>query len=133
MHIDDFKDLRQKELITQEQFNVLEPIVNRKVISVFYELRIILYLGVMLFTAGVGILIYKNIGDLGHLISIIVLFILTAVCFYYAFTKAVAYSNGKTKPPTPFFDYIVLLACLLFISVLGYLQFQYALFDEGMG
>jgi hypothetical protein len=133
MHIDDFKALREKELITQDQFQVLEPIISRQILSVFYELRIILYLGVMLFTTGVGILIYKNIGDLGHLLSIIVLFILTAVCFYYAFTKANPYSHEKTKPPTPFFDYIVLLGCLLFISVLSYLQFQYSLFDEGMG
>ena len=29
-----------------------------------------LYLGVMLFTTGAGILIYQNIGDIGHVISI---------------------------------------------------------------
>src|SRR6185369_8526297 len=39
----------------------------------------------------------------------------------------------KVIPPTPYFDYIVLLACLLFISVLGYLQFQYNLLDESLG
>jgi hypothetical protein len=126
-------ELRDKNLITTEQHQHLEPIISRKVISVFYELRILLYLGVMLFTTGIGILIYKNIGDLGHLLSIIALFASTAACFWYAFTKAAPYSNTKVSPPTPYFDYIVLLGSLLFISALTYLQFQYNIFDDGLG
>jgi hypothetical protein len=126
-------ELRDKKLITDQQHELLEPIVSHKVISVFYELRILLYLGVMLFTTGMGILIYKNIGDLGHLLSILVLFALTGVCFWYSFTKAAPYSNEKIKAPTAVYDYIVLLGCLLFISVLTYLQFQYEIFDDALG
>ena len=133
MNPDHLKDLHAKKLITDEQYARLEPIVTRKIVSVWYELRVLLYLGVMLFTTGTGILIYQNIGDLGHLLSIIALFLLTAVCFWYAFNKATDYTHEKVNPPTPYFDYVVLLGCLLFISALGYLQFQYSLFDEGMG
>jgi hypothetical protein len=127
------QELKEKNLLSEDQFKHLEPIYSGKILSVFYELRIILYLGVMLLTTGVGILIYKNIGDLGHLISITALFILTALCFYYAIKNEQPYTNQKVSPPTPYYDYIVLLGCLLFISVLSYLQFQYALFDDGMG
>jgi hypothetical protein len=127
------KELKEKQLLSEEQFSQLEPIYSKKIISVFYELRIILYLGVMLFTTGVGILIYKNIGDFGHLALIAVLLILTAGCFQYALKHAPVYTNARMSPPTPLFDYIVLLGCLLFISVLGYLQVQYELFDDGMG
>jgi hypothetical protein len=127
------KDLKERNFLSDAQFHHLEPIYSNKVISVFYELRIILYLGVMLFTAGIGILIYKNIGDLGHLAMITVLFVLTAWCFQYALKHVPAFTRAKFSPPTPYFDYIVLLGCLLFISVLGYLQFQYERFDDGMG
>jgi hypothetical protein len=127
------KELREKNLLTEDQYKILDPVYSGKVISVFYELRIILYLGVMLFTTGVGILIYKNIGDLGHLALITVLFVLTAFCFHYSLRHAAPYTHQKAAPPTPYFDYIVLLGCLLFISVLGYLQLQYELFDDGMG
>jgi hypothetical protein len=99
---------------------------------VFYELRTLLYLGVLLFTTGVGILIYLNIGDLGHIISIGALIVLTGICFFFSFKNAPGYTNDKAISPTPYFDYIVLLGCLLFISVLGYLQFQFAIFDEQM-
>src|SRR5688572_14865761 len=126
-------ELRSKNLITQQQHDVLEPIVTRKVVSVFYELRTLLYLGVMLFTTGMGILIYKNIGDLGHLLSIIVLFALTGVCYWYSFQNAAPYTNEKAEAPTPYFDYIVLLGSLLFISALTYLQIQYEVFDDGLG
>lgn len=133
MLADQLNELLEKKLILEEQHQELEPVLTGKKISVYYELRVLLYLGVMLFTTGIGILIYKNIGDIGHLASITILFLLCAGCFYYAFAKAKEYTNVKSEADTPYYDYIVLLACLLFISVLGYLQFQYELFNEGLG
>ncbi|MFZ6012783.1 MAG: DUF2157 domain-containing protein, partial [Bacteroidota bacterium] len=133
MRLDELNELREKDLLSEEQYAQLEPIITRKIFSVFYELRVVLYLGVLLFTTGIGILIYKNIGDLGHLLSMIMLFAMTIICFWYAFKHASNYTHGRVKPVTPYYDYIVLLGCLLFISVLGYLQFQYNVFDEGMG
>ena len=127
------KVLKERKLLSDTQFSRLEAIYSGKVVSLFYELRVMLYLGVMLFTTGIGILIYKNIGDLGHLALITILFALTAWCFHYSLRTAPAYTNGRAESPSPYFDYIVLLGCLLFISVLGYLQFQYELFDNGMG
>jgi hypothetical protein len=87
----------------------------------------------MLFTTGIGILIYENIGGLGHIISILLLSITTIACFWYVFSNGSAFSKEKIKAPTPYFDYIVLLGSLLFISVQGYLQFQYHLLDDHLG
>jgi len=127
------RDLFEKGFISEAQFSKLDPIVSGKVVSVFYELRTLLYLGILLFTAGTGILIYENIGALGHIISIILLCLTTGVCFWYVFTKGAAFSISKVKTPTPYFDYIVLLGSLLFISVQGYLQFQYQILDDHLG
>lgn len=133
MRPEGLNELRSKNLLTEDQYNTIEPVLTKKIFSVFYELRTLIYLGVLLFSTGVGILIYKNIGDIGHLLSIITLFLLTVSCFIYAFRKAPGYTNGKVAPYTPYFDYVVLLGCLLFISVLGYLQYQYSIFDESLG
>src|SRR5258706_3541688 len=127
------RELLEKGLITQEQFQKIEPIVSGKIVSVFYELRTILYLGVMLFTTGAGILIYQNIGSIGHIISIIALTIFMLVCFWYIFKHEVGYSHGPIQSPTPYYDYVLLLGCLLFISIQGYLQFQYGALEDNLG
>jgi len=125
-------ELRSRNLITENQHDMIESILTKKIFSVYYELRVILYLGVLLFTAGIGFLIYKNIGDLGHLLSIITLSILTVACFLFAFRKAAPYSNQKTQVAIPYYDYVVLMGCLLLISVQGYLQYKYGIFDENL-
>ncbi len=127
------KELFDKGLITEDQFQKIDLIISGKLVSVFYELRSLLYLGVMLFTTGVGILIYQNIGEFGHILSIIALAILTLVCFWYAFKHVAGYSNEALKAPTPYFDYVVLLGSLLFISVQGYLQFQFGWLNDKLG
>jgi hypothetical protein len=127
------RELLDKGLIDRDQFEKIDLIVSGKIRSVFYELRSLLYLGILLFTTGVGILIYENIGDLGHLISVILLFALTCTCFWYVFKKGPPYAHGEVKQPTPYFDYIVLLGSLLLISVIGYLQFLYEIFEQAPG
>lgn len=133
MRPEDLQELRDRNLLSEPQFSYLDNIFSRRIVSVFYELRIVLYLGIMLFTTGVGILIYMNIGDIGHVVIIGVLALLMILCFGHAFKFARPFDHGKLKPPTPYYDYVVLLGCLLFISILTYLQFQYNFFDEGMG
>jgi hypothetical protein len=125
--------LNDQGLLSEEQYVRIEGIMSRKVISLYYELRIVLYLGVMLFAAGAGILIYQNIGELGHVLVIFLLVALSCFCFVYGFRFAPKYSHERLKAPTPYFDYVVLLGALLFVSVLTYLQIQYALFDDGLG
>lgn len=127
------KLLRHRGLIDDDQFARMDVVASGKVISVFYELRSLLYLGVLLFTGGVGILVYQHIGDLGHLLSIIGLSLLSLGCFIYAVKKAAPYSDGAIKSPTPYYDYVVLLGCLVFISIQGYLQFRYGWLDDNLG
>jgi hypothetical protein len=126
------RELFERGFLREDQFNKIDVITSRKVVSVFYELQTLLYLGVLLFTTGVGILIYLNIGSFGHLLAILALTLLTIGCFYYAFKKGMPYSNDSVKPITPYFDYVVLLGALVFISVLGYLQFQFSILDENL-
>jgi hypothetical protein len=114
------RELFEKGFINEEQFGKIEAITSGKIVSVFYELKSLLYLGVMLFTGGAGILIYKNIGELGHVVSIIALSILTIICFWYVMAHAKAYSHESVKPSTPYYDYITLLGCFL-TDNLGYI------------
>lgn len=133
MTIHTLKELQAKNLITQKQFDWLEPIYSGKVVSIFYELRTVLYLGVMLFTTGAGILIYQNIGDIGHVISIGLLTALMTACFWYVIKNEMGYTHEQIQSPIPYYDYILLLGCLLFVSIQGYLQVQYELLTDQLG
>lgn len=126
------KDLFEKGFISTEQYEKIDLVTSGKVVSIFYELHGLLYLGVLLFTGGIGVLVYQNIGDLGHLVSIGLLVVLTVGCFIYIFRKGPAYSNSEVSGPTLYFSYVVLLASLLFISIQGYLQFQFGILTENL-
>lgn len=127
------KELLERGLLTQAQHDQVEEIASRRIVSVFYDLRMLLYAGVLLFSTGVGILIYKNIGEVGHLVAIGTLILLTAGCFIFAFRKGPAWSKDLVESPIPYFDYVLLLGCLLFISVQGYLQFRFDLLTDNLG
>ena len=126
------QELLEKNLITGDQCKKIELITSGKIISVFYELRILLYLGVMLLASGAGILIYQNIGELGHLISIIALAMIMLGCFWYVIKRGNDYTNIQVESPNAYFDYVLLLGCLLFVSIQGYIQFQYDAFTESL-
>ena len=122
--------LRNEGLLTERQHSLLTGIYSQKLFSLYYELRTMLYLGVLLFTTGVGILVYLNIETIGHQVIILALMVLTGLCFWYVARRRAPYSNGQVQSPGVLFDYILLLGCLLFTTVVGYLQFQYGLFGE---
>jgi hypothetical protein len=126
------RELYERNLINDEQFQKIETITSGKILSVFYELRTLLYLGVLMFTTGAGVLIYQNIGELGHLISILILTLIMMGCYWYVITRGRDYSNELVTAPNAYFDYVLLLGCLLFVSIQGYIQFQYETFTESM-
>jgi hypothetical protein len=130
VQLETLQELREKKLITEEAYQKLHPIYRGDLISVFYDIRSILYLGVLLFTSSVGVLIYNNIGSIGHIVVIGLIMLLTLACAMYIFRKAPPYTHGVAIAPTPYFDYIVLLGCLLFVSMQGYVMIQFELWND---
>ena len=55
------QSLFEKNLITDEQFKQITAHRNLNIFSLYSELKLFLYLSVLLFTSGIGILIYQNI------------------------------------------------------------------------
>ena len=126
-----FKNLLQQNLITEKEYENIEQ--HQNAISVFVELRTLLYLGIALFSAAVGVLVYKHIETIGHDILVICIALVCAACFAYCIRKANAYSSKKVNSPNFLFDYVLLLGCLLLITFVGYIQFQYNVFGNRWG
>ena len=126
-------NLLELGILEKENHEKLIAIQDKKVFSLYAELRTLLYLGVLLFSTGIGILIYKNIGQVGHYASLLLLILGIAACLYFVVKHQVPYSNQQVLEPNPYADYVLLLACLLFLSVLGYLQFLFGIFNDYLG
>lgn len=120
-------------ILTQEQSESISSFERDKPMTVHWELKTILYLGILLFVTGLSILVYINIDTIGHTVIIGAIAAGSAACFYYGFKKRRPYSHEEVKHESPLFDYVVLLGCLLFGLFIGYLQFQYNAFGYHYG
>ncbi|MEO6639253.1 MAG: DUF2157 domain-containing protein [Ginsengibacter sp.] len=127
-----FQKLLHEELITPSEFEKI-ALQEREPVSVHWDLRTLLYLGIVLLTTALGILVYKNIDTIGHAFIIIFIGIVCTGCFWYCFKNAQKYSHEKITAANIWFDYILLLGCILLLTFIGYLQFEYNVFGNRWG
>ncbi|MDR0794368.1 MAG: DUF2157 domain-containing protein [Chitinophagaceae bacterium] len=133
MNIADIEDLYSEGLLTDHERETLKTSAAQPLLSVFWELRTLLYLGVLLLAGGLGVLVYKNIDTIGHQIIIATIGIICVACFAYCIKKSSGYSDKKVESPGVFYDYILLLGCLLLITFLAYWQYAYHIFGNRLG
>lgn len=133
MNIQLFEKLSGEGLISPESLQKVKAAEGKKLFSVHWELKTILYLGVLLLSGGLGILIYKNIDTIGHQAILFAIAALCLGCFYYAQKHKRPFSWNKVLSPNSLFDYIVLLGCLLFVTFITYMQAQYNVFGTRYG
>ena len=125
--------LVEKDFISEAQHQEMEEYSALGIFSLNTELLFLLYLSVLLFTGGVGTLIYKNIDSIGHMTVLTVNFVLMLVCFYFSFKKAKGFSKEEVLFDSPIYDYVVLTGSILGCIFIGYLQYQYAVFGIDFG
>ena len=133
MDLELFEKLQAGGLISGDSLQKVKAVEDRRLFSLHWELKTLLYLGVVLLSGGLGILVYKNIDTIGHQTIRIFIALVAAGCFYYCIRIKRPFSRYKVMAPNPFFDYILLLGCLAFVTLIGYLQFQYATFGTAYG
>lgn len=127
------QQLTAQQCISPEQAGLIRQKESKTPFSVHWELKTILYLGVLLLNAGLGLLIYLNIDTIGHQVVIALIAAVCAGSFLYAYKHKGPFSFQKVESPSPYFDYMVLLGCFTFLILEGYLQYQYTFFGEKYG
>ncbi|OQP62860.1 hypothetical protein A3860_26475 [Niastella vici] len=133
MNIPLFERLHKEGLISDASLEQVKQRENSSLFSVHWELKTILYLGILLLTGGLGILIYKNIDTIGHQAILTAIGLLCVGCFYYCERKKLPFATTRVPAPNSFFDYILLLGCLTLITFITYLQVQYTAFGNAYG
>lgn len=125
--------LLDQELVTPEEATAIGAFESRRPFSLHWELKTMLYLGVLILNIGLGYLIYQNIDSIGHVALITLIGGASAFCLAYAIRRRQPFTAGETVSPTQYYDYVLLLGCLLFLVMEGYLQYQYNVFGTKYG
>ena len=120
-----FEKLHSEGLLSDESLKKIVSQPSQRIISIHWELRTILYIGVLLLTSGLGILVYKNIDTISHQAVLIFIALISSGGFYYCFKNKLPFSLKKVEAPNSFFDYVLLLACLCFIILIGYCSISF--------
>ena len=127
------ENLQSKGIISNQQSAVIESYMAAKPFSVHWELRSVLYLGILLFGSGLGVIIYENIDTIGHQAIIALISLVTISCFFYSYKYRLPFGWQEVKNTNKFSDYALLLGCTTFLILEGYLQFQYQFFGNKYG
>jgi len=119
--------------LSEASFQKIKLAYSGRFFSVGFEVRTLLYIGILLLSTGLGVLVYKNIDSIGHLAVILFIAAISFTCLGYCYMKRKPYSNEKVVSEKMLNDYILLLGCLTFVTFTGYLQYEYAVFGNFNG
>ncbi|TMK24308.1 MAG: DUF2157 domain-containing protein [Actinobacteria bacterium] len=110
----------EPELTALPDTGVLIARERRDAVSIYPELRILTWAGVMLISTGVGVYITKHLDDIGPLAIATVVGLAAAACYAWAYWK-------RSRTASLADDYVLLLAALLASADIGYIEHHYRL------
>ena len=113
---------REQGTISPEQHAHLAGLSRGEPFSLFLELNVLLYAGVLAFVAGLGWTVSTWSQQLGDVLVLTVLSTILAACFWYCFSRAPAWSPAETPAPSSIFDYVLYLGSLVWSVELAYLE-----------
>jgi len=113
---------KEQGKISPEQYAHLAGLSRGEPFSLFLELNVLLYAGVLSFVAGLGWTVSTWSKQLGDVLVLTVLSTILATCFWYCFSRAPAWSPAETPAPSPIFDYVLYLGSLVWSLELAYLE-----------
>lgn len=109
----------------------LGRVARGELLSVHYELRLVLYLGVLLTVAGVGLLVQQNLERLGPLTVAVGLGLAALACLGWAARRVPPFSWSEAASPDLAFDYVLLLGVLVAAADLAYVEAQFTPLGAG--
>jgi hypothetical protein len=113
---------REQGAISPEQHSHLASLCRGELLSLFLELNLVLYAGVLAFVAGLGWTATTWSQQLGDVLVLAILSTIFVTCFWYCFSRAPAWTFAQTPAPNAAFDYVLYLGGLVWCIELAYLE-----------
>jgi len=121
---------QERGIISSEQHTFLAGLSRGEPFSLFLELNILLYAGILAFVGGLGWTVSTWSQQLGDLLVVTALSAMLVACLWYCFSRAPAWSFSEVPSPRLVFDYVLYLGSLVWSVELGYLENRFHLLSE---
>jgi hypothetical protein len=121
---------KEQGKISPEQHAHLAALSREEPFSLFLELNVLLYAGVLAFVAGLGFTVSTWSRQLGDVLVLSILSGILAGCCWFCFSRSPAWSAAQTAAASPFFDYVLYLGALTWSLELAYLENRFHLLSE---
>lgn len=128
--IDAIGALRDRQVLSSETASHLLRVARGDLVSVRPEMRALLYLGVLLLPAGVGLFLKEHHDRIGPTAIASTIGLAAAACFLWVVRRAAPFTWGRAAEPGVAFDYMLLLGLLLAAADLAYLEVQFSVLGE---
>jgi hypothetical protein len=113
---------KEEGAITLEQHAYLSGLSRGEPFSLYIELNVLLYAGVLAFVAGLGWTVTTWSRQLGDVVIVTMLSAILAACSWYCITRATPWSPAETPAPNAIFDYVLYLGSLVWCVELAYVE-----------
>lgn len=117
--------LRGDSVLSSRQAALFNRVARRSLVSIRLEIRLLLYVGVLLLTSGVGLLVVEHHRDIGPLAIAGSVTLAAVACLVWVARQAPPFSWEEVPSPSVAFDYVLLLGLLLLASDLAYVEAQF--------
>lgn len=117
--------LVESGVLPPEKAPLLLRAARRELVSVHGELRLLLYVGVLLITGGVGVLVKENLDRIGPAAIATGIGLAAAAALFWVFRVSPPFSWKEVRSPNLAFEYILLLGVLLAAADLAYIEVQF--------
>jgi hypothetical protein len=117
--------LRERGLLSEAGARRFLRVARGELVSVYAELRLLLYAGVVLVVAGAGFLVQENLDRLGPVAIAAAIGAGAIASLAWTFRRAPGFSWGAVASPHVAFDYILLLGVLLASADLAYIEARF--------
>src|SRR6185369_11727257 len=117
--------LRAENVLSSRQAALFIRVARGNLVSIRLEIQVLLYVGVLLLTSGIGLLVVEHHRSIGPVAIAGSIALAAAACLVWVVRRAPPFSWEEVPSPRVAFDYVLLLGLLLFASDLAYVEAQF--------
>lgn len=127
------QQLKGEKDLPEFRIEELQKQLDSPVLSVYWELKILLGIGISFFSIGILNIIIDYFDNSLKWLLVGILLIAFLATAYYCFTRKAPFSWERIEQKARFFDIAVVACTTLFLSLEGYVQYEFKIFGDSYG